>query len=294
METHQSEYGRIKSVFVKKPTEAFLNENFIQNQWELLNYLAAPDLGQAEMEFVEFSNLLRSFKAKIQYFPYDEKVGMDSIYCRDATIATDAGVILCHMGKVARQTEPYAAKLHYEAQNIPILGQIRPPGTLEGGDVAWLDPKTLAVGHGYRSNAEGFRQLKEMLNPLGIEFIHVPLPHYKGPNDVFHLMSFLSPVDKLKAVVYSPLMPVFFRNELMARGFQLIEVPDEEFESMGCNVLAIAPSVCLMVKGNPKTKAALEKAGCTVLEYTGQEISIKGGGGPTCLTRPMLREVPDF
>ena len=170
-----------------------------------------------------------------------------------------------------------------------MLGTITAPGTLEGGDVAWLDEHTLAVGHTYRTNEEGIKQLTTLLQPLGVEVITVPLPHYKGPEDVFHLMSILSPVDKDLAVVYSPLMPIVFRNLLLKRGYQLVEVPDEEFESMGCNVLALAPRECLMVDGNPKTKAALENAGCKVTVYKGEEISVKGGGGPTCLTRPIYR-----
>jgi len=128
-----------------------------------------------------------------------------------------------------------------------------------------------------------------MLEPLGIEIITVDLPHYKGPSDVFHLMSILSPVDINLAIVYSPLMPIAFRQKLMERGYQLVEVPDEEFDSMGCNVLALSPRDCLMLSGNPLTRAALEKSGCEVTVYQGDEISIKGGGGPTCLTRPILR-----
>ena len=170
-----------------------------------------------------------------------------------------------------------------------ILGEISGEGRLEGGDVAWLDKNTLAVGHGYRTNDKGFEQLSAILKPHGVNLIQVDLPHYKGQSDVFHLMSIFSPVDKDKAVVYSPLMPVRFRNELLDRGYQLIEVPKTEFESMGCNVLAIAPSECVMVKGNSITKDLLQKAGCQVIEYEGKEISIKGGGGPTCLTRPIKR-----
>ena len=119
----------------------------------------------------------------------------------------------------------------------------------------------------------------------------MPLPHYKGPEDVFHLMSILSPVDTNIAVVYSPLMPIAFRDYLLSRNIHLIEVPDEEFESMGCNVLALEPGVCPMVEGNPKTRLMLEEAGCKVIVYKGHEISVKGGGGPTCLTRPLYREV---
>jgi N-dimethylarginine dimethylaminohydrolase len=195
------------------------------------------------------------------------------------------------MGKSGRINEPDAHLETYRNESIPILGKIETPGTLEGGDVAWLDKKTIAVGHTYRTNEEGIRQLKNLLEPKGIEVIVAELPHYKGTSDVFHLMSILSPVDKDLAVVYSPLMPIKFRNELLKRKFHLIEVPEDEFESMGCNVLAIAPRECLMVHGNPTTKKALEKAGCNVATYQGENISVYGGGGPTCLTRPLLREL---
>jgi N-dimethylarginine dimethylaminohydrolase len=214
---------------------------------------------------------------------------MDSIYCRDAAIATSHGMIICNMGKEGRKNEPLAEQKAFEEQGIPVLGVISAPGTIEGGDVAWLDEKTLAVGHTYRTNEEGIKQITALLAPIGVDVIVVPMPHYRGPSDVFHLMSVLSPVDSNLAVVYSPLIPIVFRNELIKRGYELVEVPEAEFDSMGCNVLALAPRVCLMVKGNPITKERLEKAGCKVIEYEGAEISVKGGGGPTCLTRPVER-----
>ena len=214
---------------------------------------------------------------------------MDSIYCRDAAIATAQGMIICNMGKEGRKNEPLAEQKAFEANGIPVLGVIKAPGTIEGGDVAWLDEKTLAVGHTYRTNEEGIKQITALLAPIGVDVIVVPMPHYRGPSDVFHLMSVLSPVDSNLAVVYSPLIPIVFRNELIKRGYELVEVPEVEFDSMGCNVLALAPRVCLMVKGNPITKERLEKAGCKVIEYEGAEISVKGGGGPTCLTRPVER-----
>jgi N-dimethylarginine dimethylaminohydrolase len=201
---------------------------------------------------------------------------MDSMYCRDAAIATDAGIILCNMGKDARKHEPLAQKMGYLGHRTPILGEIVAPGTVEGGDVAWLDEKTLAVAHSYRTNEEGIAQLRNLLSPMGIEVLVVELPHYKGPSDL--------------AVIYSPLMPIAFRNELILRGYHFVEVPADEFE-MACNVLALAPRSCLVLKGFPKTKAALEAADCTVYEYEGSEISVKGGGGPTCLTRPIFRLV---
>jgi N-dimethylarginine dimethylaminohydrolase len=287
--TCHSDIGKIKTLFIKNIQQAFISDAHIEQHWKELNYLGKPSLDKALEEYTDFEDILKKQGADIFYFPEDDAVNMDSVYCRDAAVATDAGMILCNMGKEARKKEPLAQRKAFEANGFKILGSITAPGTLEGGDVAWLDEHTLAVGHGYRTNAEGIRQLTALLKPLNVEVITVPLPHYKGPSDVFHLMSILSPVDTKLAVIYSPLMPVVFRESLLQRGYGLVEVPDEEFDSMGCNVLAMAPGNCLMVDGNPITKAALEKAGCTVTVYKGEEISVKGGGGPTCLTRPVYR-----
>lgn len=288
MNSH-SESGKLKSVFIKRVKEAFIDDAHISEHWEALNYLAKPEINKALREYEAFEQVFKDNGTEIFYLPYDATVNMDSIYCRDAAIVTAKGMIICNMGKEGRKNEPLAEQKAFEAQGIPILGVIKAPGTIEGGDVAWLDSTTLAVGHTYRTNEEGIRQITELLKPLGVNVISVPMPHYKGSSDVFHLMSVLSPVDRNLAVVYSPLIPIVFRNELINRGYELVEVPEAEFDSMGCNVLALAPRVCLMVKGNPVTKERLEKAGCKVIEYEGAEISVKGGGGPTCLTRPIER-----
>ena len=288
MKSH-SESGKLKSVFIKRAKDAFIDDAHISKHWEALNYLGKPEINKALAEYEAFEQVFKDNGTEIFYLPHDATVNMDSIYCRDAAIATAKGMIICNMGKEGRKNEPLAEQKAFEAQGIPVLGVIKAPGTIEGGDVAWLDSTTLAVGHTYRTNEEGIRQITEMLEPLGVNVISVPMPHYKGPSDVFHLMSVLSPVDCNLAVVYSPLIPIVFRNELIKRGYELVEVPEEEFDSMGCNVLALAPRVCLMVKGNPITKERLEKAGCKVIEYEGAEISVKGGGGPTCLTRPVER-----
>lgn len=280
------------SLFIKKASSAFVSDAHIEQFWQQLNYLGKPSIENAIEEYKNFETVLQQHTDKIQQLPADASVNMDSIYCRDASIATNAGMIICNMGKAARANEPRAEQKAFEANKIKILGAITTPGTVEGGDVAWLDEKTLAVGHTYRTNEEGIQQLKALLNTIGVNVIVAELPHYKGPSDVFHLMSILSPVDKDLAVIYSPLMPIAFRNTLLARGYKFIEVPEEEFDSMGCNVLALAPRVCLMVDGNPKTKAALENAGCEVIVYKGENISVKGGGGPTCLTRPIYRYMP--
>jgi len=287
--TRHSEYLKLASVYLKSAKNSFLSEEELSEHWEILQYLSKPNFKKSLEEYAAFQTFFREKNISTCFFPINKKTKIDSIYCRDASIATDFGIIICNMGKQGRIHEPYAQLEAYKMNNINILGEIKFPGTLEGGDVAWLDQNTLAVGHTYRTNEEGISQLKGLLQPKGIEIIVVELPHYKGESDVFHLMSILSPVDKNLAVVYSPLMPIKFRNELLERGFQLVEVPEQEFDSMGCNVLAVAPRDCLMVDGNPITRKLLEDAGASVHIYEGNEISVKGGGGPTCLTRPIDR-----
>ena len=289
--TSHTDYLSLKSVLIKPVELAFRSDDFIEKQWKELHYLDKPVMAEAIDEYKVFESLLQRHGAEILHLPENESLSMDSVYCRDASIATDYGMILCNMGKKERVDEPHAQKTFFTEHNIPILGEINAPGTLEGGDVAWLDQNTLAVGYTYRTNEEGIAQLKRYLEPHGVKILVVDLPHYKGVSDVFHLMSIFSPVGPQLAVVYSPLMPISFRNELLERGYDLVEVPDEEFESMGCNVLAIGAKKCIMVEGNPVTKSRLLEKGCEVHSYLGKHISVMGGGGPTCLTRPMLREL---
>lgn len=289
--TSHSEYLPLASVFLKTASDAFVDELKLKAEWEVLNYHSKPNLLESKWEYSAFENILKNESIEIKYFPVNKQLSLDSIYCRDASIATDYGMLICTMGKEARKSEPMAQRMAFERNNIPVIGTIEAPGTLEGGDVAWLNEKTMAVGHTYRTNLEGIRQLKELLTPHGVTVIVADLPHFRGVQDVFHLMSILSPVDKDLAVVYSPLMPIRFRNLLLEMDYELVEVPEDEFESMGCNVLAIGPRKCILVEGNIKTQAALERAGCEVITYKGQEISVKGGGGPTCLTRPIKRLV---
>jgi N-dimethylarginine dimethylaminohydrolase len=276
---------------IKHARDAFGDEGAVAAEWRALNFTAPPDLARAISDYDTFLDCLRRLGATPVPLPKTTgkvgSVGLDSIYVRDASVITPHGVILCRMGKPQRAGEPAAQQAFFQSTGIPILGAIQPPGTLEGGDVTWLDARTIVVGRGYRTNDAGISQLRELLGDSVDEFIVVPLAHWRGHGDVFHLMSIISPIDRDLAVVYSPLMPVPFRERLLDRGIALVEVPDEEFESMGANVLAVQPRRCLMVAGNPKTRARLEQAGAEVLEYDGAEISLKGGGGPTCLTRPL-------
>jgi len=288
--TVQSEVGAIKSLVLKHSRDAFLSQDVVNVQWQTLNYEAPPDFDLAVSEYEDFVALFEQLGIEIHYLPKSPaKTCLDSIYVRDAAIVCDRGAILCNMGKVARSGEPKEQGALFEELGIPIVGSIGGNGSIEGGDVVWINERTLAVGRGYRTNDEGIRQLRELLGDCVDDLIVVPLPHWQGPSDVFHLMSILSPIDSNLALVYSPLMPVFFREMLLDRGIELVEVPEHEFPTMGANVLAVAPRVCVVLAGNPATERRLEDRGVKVVAYRGDEISRRGAGGPTCLTRPLDR-----
>ena len=284
-----SEVAPIKSLLLKHPREAWNDQDDIRRQWKALGYTEEPDLGRAVAEYDRFADILRGFVPDVHFLPADARTGLDSIYVRDAACVTGKGVILCRMGKLLRGGEPRVIGDFCAREGWPVLGAVREPGTLEGGDVVWLDERTAAVGHGYRTNAEGIRQFREIVAGEGCEVIEVPLPHWDGPGDVLHLMSMLSPVAERTLLVYSRLLPVPFRKRLLEMGFALLEVPDEEYATMATNVLAVAPGKCVALAGNPRTIEVLNKAGIEVWTYEGTEISRKGAGGPTCLTRPLLR-----
>lgn len=285
---NQSEVGELKRVLVRKPEQGFVSEAKLQSEWKRLGYLECPDFSKAVKEYDTFCSIL-SQHAELVLCPQDDSLSIDSIYVRDAAILTNGGMILSNMGKPEREAEPAAMMKALSQFGIPTLGAVRPPGLVEGGDAVWLTEYILAVGRGYRTNTQGIEQLKRLSAPTTEELFVVDLPHWNGPGDVFHLMSILSPVDVDKALVYSRLLPVSFRTRLLELNYKLIEVPDEEFESMGCNVLALAPGKVLALAGNPLTRRLLEQEGVEVLEYVGEEISRKGLGGPTCLTRPLVR-----
>jgi N-dimethylarginine dimethylaminohydrolase len=282
-----SEVAPIKTLLLKHPRRAWIGRDNVRRQWAALNYTAEPDFDRGVAEYESFVETVRRFVPEIRFLREDGRTGLDSIYVRDAAVATERGIILANMGKELRRDEPKALREFLVRSGVPVLGAIRDPGTLEGGDAVRLDGETIAVGHGYRTNAEGIRQLREFTSPFIRDVIEVPLPHWDGPGDVLHLMSLLSPVDARKLLVYSRLLPVPFRKSLLERGFELLEVPDSEFPTMGGNVLALGPGNCLALSGNPRTREVLERAGIEILTYEGGEISAKGAGGPTCLTQPL-------
>lgn len=285
----QNETSQIRRVLMKHARDAFVSQSRLAAEWRDLNYLGEPDFKKACAQSDALATILVDLGCSVEWVPADDAVSIDSIYVRDNAIVSEKGVVLCRMGKEARRPEPDAITRKLDATGVRILGSIQGAGKIEGGDLIWLDGDVLVVADGYRTNHEGVRQLKDYLGDAVSEIMTVPLPHWNGPGDVLHLMSFISPIAPDLALVYSRMMPVFFRNWLLERDFTLVEVPDEEYDTMACNVLATAPRVAVMLEGNPVTRKRLEKAGVATHAYDGSEISAKGCGGPTCLTRPLER-----
>jgi dimethylargininase len=281
----QSMVAPLRTVLVKRPDEAFAVNDPVA--W---HYAGRPDLAVAQQEHDALVALLRQGGAEVIYHDESQPGHADAIFTFDPAIVTDHGAIILSMGKSQRRGEEAAMARRLEELGVPLLYTLHDEARAEGGDLLWMDHNTLAVGLGFRTNAEGLRQLREALTGIGVNLIPVELPYYTGPDACLHLLSLISIVDFHIAVVYPSLLAVPFWQELQQRNFRLIEVPEVEFPTMGTNVLALAPGKCLMLEGNPITTRLLEEAGCEVMTYRGNEISLKAEGGPTCLTRPILRE----
>lgn len=285
----QSMINQLARVILKRPEEAFQSKEKINREWEKLGFTAPPDLEKAKEEFAHLEKILKQEGVEILYLPADERTTLDSIYTHDPVLITEAGAIILQMGKKERQGETAALEEALEKWDIPILGKLTGQATAEGGDLLWLDEKTLIAGRSFRTNDEGISQLQEILRPLKVRVHAYDLPYWNGPGEVLHLMSAISLLDNDLAVVYKKLLPVAFYQLLLERGFQLINIPEEEFPTQGCNVLALSPRRVVILKGNSVTAERLRQADCLVYELPGEEIAFKGSGGPTCLTRPLLR-----
>jgi dimethylargininase len=256
--------------------------------WQMYGWRFEPDPGAMAEEHEAFRALVGADGAEVVLGETPHGPDPDAIYTYDPAIVSQAGAILLRPGKEGRRGEPDAMAADFVEAGVSIAGRLEAPALAEGGDTVWLDERTLLVGIGYRTNGAGVAALRELLP--GVDVVAFDLPHYHGPGEVMHLMSFLSPLDVDLAVVYLPLMPVRLVELLHEREIELVEVPDEEFESMGPNVLALGPRVALALAGNDETRRRMERAGVEVRVYKGDHISRPGDGGPTCLTRPLLRE----
>ena len=278
----QTMAGPLRRVAVRRPTSAFAVTD--PERW---NYAATPDLSGAIAEHDALVQLLVDDGAEIVRHDTPLPDHADAIFVHDPVLVADSGTIVLRMGKELRRGEeaPLAATL--ETAGVPIAGRLTAPATAEGGDLLWLDAATLAVGQGFRTNRAAFDQLAAILP--GVDLVPVPLPYHTGPAACLHLMSLISVVAPDLAVVFRPLLPVPFLQELGDRGFRLVDVPEEELATHGSNVLATAPGRCIMLEGNPVTAQGLAAAGCDIRTYRGNEITLKAEGGATCLTRAISR-----
>jgi len=277
----QSMSAPLLDVLVKRPGRAF-GEAFDDPAH---GFLHSVDLGVAQLEHDAFTSTLATLGPRVHAIA-TELDSPDLVYTFDPLLVTDRGAIPLRPGKPSRAAEPDALEAWTLAAGIPTVGRIEAPGTVEGGDTLWLRPDLFCIGRTLRTNAVGAGQLAEL---VGGDARIFDVPYWKGPAELIHLMSVISPVADDLAVVYLPLLPVGLWELLRELGIGLVEVPEEEFPTLGCNVLAVRPRVVVLAEGNPRTQAALRAAGCEVHTYPATEIGVNGSGGPTCMTRPILR-----
>ena len=270
--------GELERVFVRRPGGV--------ERWREFGWRDAPDPVRMVEEHERLVATLERAGAEVVVGePLDS--ALDAIYVHDPAAVTPDGAVLLRPGKELRRVEVDAIERDLRAAGVDVLARLEGDELAEGGDMLWLDDETLVVGRGYRTNDAGIDALRRAFPAAQV--ISVDLPHYHGRDEVMHLLSLISPLADDLAIVYLPLMPVRLVELLEARGIAFVEVPDEEFETMACNVLALGPRRALALDGNPVTRRRLEAAGVEVLVYSGEELSRKGDGGPTCLTRPLSR-----
>jgi N-dimethylarginine dimethylaminohydrolase len=278
----QSMTAPLREVLVKRPGPAF-GQAFDEPAH---GFLHPVDLALAQREHDVFVELLAGLGPTVHELGV-ESASPDLVYQFDPLLVTDRGAIPLRAGKPGRRGEELLVEAWVNHQGIPTLGRIEPVGTIEGGDTFWLRPDLLCIGRTLRTNAAGARQLADL---VGGDVRIFDLPYWRGPSELVHLLSVISPVADDLAVVYLPLLPVGLWQLLGELGIRLIPVPDGEFPTLGCNVLAVRPGVVILAEGNPATAAALASAGCEIHTYPATEIGLNGSGGPTCLTRPLWRQ----
>ncbi|MGK2851628.1 MAG: dimethylarginine dimethylaminohydrolase family protein [Candidatus Limnocylindrales bacterium] len=279
----QSMSSTLREVLVKRPGPAF-GRAFDDPEH---GFLSPVDLDVARREHDTFTELLASLGPTVHVLDDEPATDPDLVYTFDPLLVTDRGAIPLRPGKPNRADEPSVLEAWTAAAGIPTAGRIESPGTIEGGDTFWLRPDLFCIGRTLRTNSAGVEQLAAL---VGGDVRVFDVPYWKGPEELVHLMSVISPVADDLAVVYLPLLPVGLWELLADLGIRTVAVPDAEFPTLGCNVLAVRPGVAILAEGNPLTAAALAAVGCEVHTYPATQIGINGSGGPTCMTRPILRD----
>jgi N-dimethylarginine dimethylaminohydrolase len=281
--------GPLQRVLVCSPRIAGWNLPERFSAWRDLGFDHAPNFEIAKLQHEALVRELKSAGAEVLELPSVDNLSLDAAYAHDASFATDFGLVLMRPGKANRVEEAWHHGNSSEPLGIPTFGAITAPGTTEAGDILWLDAKTLLVGHGYRTNAAGIEQLRSLLVPTGVKVLSAPLPYGRGPSACLHLMSLISLLDEETALIDLPWLAVETVELLKSRSYKLIEIEYSERDTLACNVLALGGKRLLAIEENRSTNARLADAGFGVRTFPGSEICINGGGGPTCLTRPLLR-----
>lgn len=281
--------GPLKRVLVCSPRTAGWDFPKTVARWRELGFHQEPNFPAAQLQHETLCHELSLAGAEVLELSSGSELSLDAAYAHDASLATDFGMILLRPGKANRVPEAEHQGSLFRQLGIPILAEIVAPGSTEAGDVLWLDPKTLLIGHGYRTNAEGIRQMRAILGPKGVEVLSAPLPYGPGPSACLHLMSLISLLDEHTALVDLPWLAVETVELLKARGFEFIEIDYSERDTLACNVLALGGKGVLAIEENRRTNDKLRAAGFDVRTFPGSELCINGSGGPTCLTRPLLR-----
>ena len=280
----------LKRVMVCSPHTGGWNQPDRATRWQELGFHHAPDFAKAQSQHEAICHELHEAGAEVVEMLPAPDLSLDAVYAHDASLPTDHGLIVMRPGKPNRVTEGPHHRSFCKTLDIPTLGTITPPGTTEAGDIVWLDTKTLLIGHGYRTNAAGIQQIRALVAAKGVEVLSAPLPYGPGPSACLHLMSLISLLDDHTALVDLPWLAVETVELLQSRGFQFIEIDPSERDTLACNVLAPGSNRLLAIEDNRNTNARLRQAGFDVRTFPGSELCINGSGGPTCLTRPLLRQ----
>jgi N-dimethylarginine dimethylaminohydrolase len=281
--------GALERVMVCSPRTAGWNQAERAARWREFGFLHEANFTIAQSQHETVCRELEAAGAEVVEMPAAPDLTLDAVYTHDASLPADYGLILMRPGKSNRVAEAARHGSFCESLEVPTLGAISAPGTTEAGDIVWLDSKTLLIGRGYRTNAAGIQQMRDLLAPKGVDVLSAPLPFGTGPSACLHLMSLMSLLDEHTVLVDLPWLAVETVELLKARGFNLIEIYSSERDTLACNVLALGNNRLLAIAENSKTNARLREAGFDLRTFPGNELCVNGGGGPTCLTRPLLR-----
>ncbi len=281
--------GRLERVLVCSPGAAGWNQPPVADRWRELGFLHPVDFAAAQAQHDELCRQLESAGAEVFHLPAASDLSLDAVYTHDPSLASDHGLIGLHPGKPNRIPEAHRHIEFCRSLGIAVLGEIQPPGKTEAGDMVWLGATTLLIGQGYRTNAAGIAQMRTLLQPHGVGVLSAPLPHGPGPSACLHLMSLMSLLDQHTALVDLPWLAVETVELLQSHGYRLVEIDYSERDTLACNVLSLGDKRLLALEENRATNQKLRQAGFDVRTFPGSELCVNGGGGPTCLTRPLLR-----